>query len=487
MPPTHTCACQGLSLLGAGTDQFLGHKLLCNLYTYHSLSGDEHMNANGISPKSMAITSADRYACSCLPTSKGVKPRQKILLLQGPVGPFFAELQIALYAAGFGVKRVLFNSGDRLFDHGRNSVRFTGILGDWGTWLRLKVAQYNPDCIVLFGSNRPAHSVARHIAKLVDINVICLEEGYLRSGYITAEFGGNNQHSPLIAWKPQGSLRPKVDTVPVHEATRSSFFAMSVWGALYYLARDAFSRDSDEELFHRPRERLLPMAWSWCNHTLRQMAAPIVEFPTLNALRAKSGYIFVPLQVSQDSQIQFAARQWNLVKLIDASLRALAHTELNQMVVFKLHPLERKNGPISRLIKQRAKALGIRRARFIVLRSGRIGELTANAGGVIVINSTSAFSALHHKVPLLVLGDAVYRHADLVTIGDDDQDIATFFKLRSTKSQEAIKEFIEVVKAQSIMPGDFYLAAGRTIAAQNIVHKLKQLLLEASVINEEKA
>jgi capsular polysaccharide export protein len=445
------------------------------------------MNAHGISPKFMAITSADRYACGCLPTSKDVKPRQKILLLQGPVGPFFSELLVALDAAGFSVKRVLFNSGDKLFDHGRNSVRFTGILGDWNTWLRLKIAQYKPDCIVLFGSNRPAHIVARHIAKLVDIPVMCLEEGYLRSGYVTAELGGNNQHSPLIAWKPQGSLGPKVDTIPVTKATRSSFFAMSVWGALYYLAREAFSRDSDEELFHRPRERLLPMAWSWCNHTLRQIAARIVEFPTLNALRAKSGYILVPLQVSQDSQIQVAARQWNLEKLVDASLRALAHTELNQMVVFKLHPLERENGAINKLIKQRAKALGIRRARFIVLRSGRIGELTANAGGVIVINSTSAFSALHHKVPLLVLGDAVYRHADLVTIGDDDQDIATFFKLRSTKSQEAIEEFFEVVKAQSILPGDFYLAAGRKIAAQNIVHKLKQQLLDASVLKEAEA
>lgn len=445
------------------------------------------MNAYGFSSSSVAYPVVGRHVRNALPTPKATKPQTKILLLQGPVGPFFAELHIALDAAGFAVKRVLFNSGDKLFDHGRNSVRFTGILGDWDTWLRLKVAQYKPDCIVLFGSNRPAHIVARHIAKLVDIPVMCLEEGYLRSGYVTAELGGNNQHSPLIAWKPQGCLRPKVDTIPVTKATRSSFFAMSVWGSLYYLAREAFSRDSDEELFHRPRERLLPMAWSWCNHTLRQIAARIVEFPTLNALRAKSGYILVPLQVSQDSQIQVAARQWNLEKLVDASLRALAHTELNQMVVFKLHPLERENGAISKLIKQRAKALGIRRARFIVLRSGRIGELTANAGGVIVINSTSAFSALHHKVPLLVLGDAVYRHADLVTIGDDDQDIATFFKLRSTKSQEAIEEFIEVVKAQSIVPGDFYVAAGRKIAAQNIVHKLKQQLLDASVLKEAEA
>ncbi len=408
-------------------------------------------------------------------------------MLQGPVGPFFRELHKSLSAAEFSVKRVVFHSGDSLFSFNQDCARFTGTLDAWEAWLRFEIAQNQPDCIVLFGSSRPAHKAAREIAKIFGIYVLSLEEGYLRSGYVTAEFDGNNQHSKLASWKPQGRLPIDAGTVPAPMAMRSSFLTMSVWGALYYLAREAFSRDSDEELFHRPRERLLPMAWSWCNHTLRQIAARIVEFPTLNALRAKSGYILVPLQVSQDSQIQVAARQWDLEKLVDASLRALAHTELNQMVVFKLHPLERENGSISRLIKQRAGALGIRRARFIVLRSGRIGELTAYAGGVIVINSTSAFSALHHKVPLLVLGDAVYRHADLVTIGDDDQDIATFFKLRSTKSQEVIEEFIEVLKAQSLVPGDFYVAAGRKIAAQNIVHKLKQLLIEASAIKKVKA
>jgi capsular polysaccharide export protein len=461
--------------------------MLGHLYADHSVSADQHMNTHGLSQSSMANPSTDCHGYSGLPPSKVAKSQQKILLLQGPVGPFFSDLHNALDAAGFGVKRVLFNSGDEFFALGQNNVRFTGILGDWEAWLRLKITQYKPDFIVLFGSNRPAHTVARRVAKLAGIPVMCLEEGYLRSGYVTAELGGNNQHSPLIKWKPQGSLRPVEDTVSAVKAARSSFLVMSVWGALYYLAREAFSRASDEELFHRPRERVLPMAWSWCNHMVRQMVARIAEFPILNALRKKSGYILIPLQVSQDSQVQIASRQWNLVKLVDASLRALAHTELNQLIVFKLHPLERENGAIARLIKQKAKALGVRRARFAVLRTGRIGELSANSGGVIVINSTSAFSALHHKVPLLVMGDAVYRHAELVTIGNDDQDIANFLKLRSTKSEEAIQEFVEAVKAQSLLPGDFYVAAGRKIAAQNIVHKLKQLLLDASVIKEAKA
>lgn len=445
------------------------------------------MDAHGFPFSSAANIGSVLHACSGPSSLKVENPRQRILLLQGPVGPFFTELQKSLDAAGFGVKRVIFNSGDKLFDRGQNRVRFVGSLGDWEAWLRSEIDHYRPDCIVLFGSNRPAHTVARHVAKMAGIPVLCLEEGYLRSGYVTAEFGGNNQHSPLIKWTPKGSLRPEAQAVPAADAIWSPFLAMSIWGALYYLAREVFSRAADEELFHRPRERVLPMALSWCDHMVRQTVARISEFPIQSALRKKSGYILIPLQVSHDSQIKIASRQWNMVKLVDACLRALAVTEAHTMAVFKLHPLERQNGAISRFINQRAKALGIRRARFAVLRSGRIGELTANAAGMVLINSTSAFSALHHNVPLLVLGDAVYRHSELVTIGNDDQDIATFLKTRSAKSQETIKEFVKAVKAQSLLPGDFYVAAGRKIAAQNIVHKLKQLLLDTSVLKEAEA
>jgi hypothetical protein len=41
--------------------------------------------------------------------------RTRILLLQGLVGPFFAELQKALSLAGIATRVVVFNTGDTLF------------------------------------------------------------------------------------------------------------------------------------------------------------------------------------------------------------------------------------------------------------------------------------------------------------------------------------------------------------------------------------
>jgi len=398
--------------------------------------------------------------------------RRSVLLLQGPVGPFFSELEGALRAVGHSVRRVAFNAGDNLFSSRvHRPTRLSLNLNEWESWLRFELSCRAYDCIILFGSSRPAHKIARQIAQQFNTKVLSLEEGYLRSGYVTVELDGNNQHSRLTSWRPQSHQPIDASSIQAPMAMRSSFMAMSVWGALYYLARDVFSTASDEHLFHRPSERVVPLAWSWCSHMARRGVARITESPTQRDLRRKPGYILVPLQVSNDSQIQLAARGWNTQKLVDACLSSLAKSDADQKVVFKLHPLERKNALITRLIHRKAKSLGLRRERFAVVNSGRIGELTAHSSGMVVINSTSGFSALHHNIPLLILGDAVFRHDEIATAGNSEEDIRAFFKLRRAKSSDVIEQFFETVKSQCLVPGDFYIAAGRKAAVQYIIEK----------------
>jgi len=103
-----------------------------------------------------------------------------------------------------------------------------------------------------------------------------------------------------------------------------------------------------------------------------------------------------------------------------------------------------------------------------------MGELTKQSSGMVVINSTSAFSALHHGVPVLVLGDAIFRHDAIVTLGETEADISAFFKIRHAKSRLLVDAFIAELKSQSVIPGDFYVSRGRQIAIAGIVGKLKQ-------------
>lgn len=399
---------------------------------------------------------------------------KKILLLQGPVGPFFSDLHKALLAQGFGVQRVAFNSADRLFSTRDECVRFSGGPNEWETWLRFELSRNTPDAIVLFGSNRPAHNLARHIAEIYDINVISLEEGYLRAGYITCENGGNNQHSSLSHWQP--GTEGHGDAHPSPPAPLASSFAtMSLWGALYYLVRDIFSQTSDEALFHRRRERALSLAYSWSAHIIRRAVAKVLEARTVRNLRVNRGYTLVPLQVPSDSQLVVASRGWNSHRLINACLLALSRSGSHQRVVFKLHPLDRGGASLKRDILRRTRQLGLSSRRVQVLHTGRLGELARHASGMVVINSTSAFSALNHNVPVLVLGEAVYRHEDVVTTGKTEADVEAFFKLRHAKQRDVIDAFLGCLKAGHLIPGDFYAASGRQVAIAGIIAKINQL------------
>ncbi|WP_320237384.1 hypothetical protein [Cognatiyoonia sp. IB215182] len=355
--------------------------------------------------------------------------------------------------------------------------RFTGTLATWEVWLYKEMLDNRPDAIVLFGSNRPAHVAARRIAKDFGITLISLEEGYLRSGYITCEVGGNNQHSPFMHWTPGNYLsrfmQPIEDRLPV---SGSAFIKMRFWAALYYLARDIFSDTSDEFLFHRKREHLLTLSRKWITHVVVRSAAQVFESAKRRMLSRNPGYILVPLQVSSDSQLQLAARGWNTPRLINSALRALADAKCDQKIVFKLHPLGLDRRAIKTLVRAKARELGLDHRRVVVLQTGRMSDLARQSSGMIVINSTSAYSALHHGKPVLVLGDAVYRNEHVATLGNSDADVASFLEARKCKPQSNIESFLADLKSECLLPGDFYFFNGRQTAVEGIVDKLTQLM-----------
>lgn len=402
--------------------------------------------------------------------------KRRILLLQGPVGPFFGELQDHLQRRGFAVDRIAFSPADRLFAGRRNVIRHSGDLDAWRDWLQQRLATNPPAAIILFGSNRPAHACARALAADHGVAVISLEEGYLRSGYVTCEIGGNNQHSPLAAWSHRSHVRLAPPAgLPPPPVPQGAFPAMSLWGALHYLVRDTLSSEADRALFHRDRAGVARLCLRWGGHVARRLVARWAERPALRRLRGAQDYILVPLQVPADSQLVAAARGWTSSALIETSLQALTQSGPAQRLVFKLHPLDTSGAQVRRAILRRGADLGLGKDRVIVLQTGRVGDLARHATGMIVINSTSAFSALHHNVPVLVLGQAVYRHAAIVTTGDTPADVAAFLQGRAPKPRALVDRFLADLKAEALLPGDFYLRAGRRAAIAGVIARLDQL------------
>ncbi|MCG3268295.1 hypothetical protein [Yoonia sp. I 8.24] len=401
-----------------------------------------------------------------------------VLLLQGPVGPFFRDLQKELNAQGFRAKHVTFNAGDELFSASQTTQPFSGSRDNWAQFLDAEMRQNLPDFIVMFGSMRPAHHIARQVAATYGVRVICLEEGYLRSGYVTCEIGGNNGSSLLCQWAPGQDCAGDHRTP---ETPSHAYLKMCFWAALYYLRRDFRATQCQQSLFHRNREGVFRLAYTWASHAVMRGIARQTSGRLLRSLRGRlrKNFVLVILQVPSDSQLLFAARGWSNEKLIQETLSVFRLTHTSETLIFKVHPLDREAQQTQRLIQRTARGLGIE-SQVRILKSGAIGDIAAHASGMIVINSTSAFSALRHNIPILAMGDAIYRHDAVVTVGNSPYDIWEFLNDRSVKPADNVAMFLRAVKATALLPGDFYCITGRHVAAAAIADKLKQELQQTS-------
>lgn len=382
------------------------------------------------------------------------------------MGPFFRNLQRSLEAEGAEVTRVLFNAGDVLFAPDRNRVRMTGSLDDWRSWMTTHLAEKRPDTIVLFGAKRPAHRIARDLAEEAGIRVLALEEGYLRSGYVTCEEGGNNDQSPVCGMVPD--LEEEIDA-PSSAKIGSSFRIMSWWGFLYFTTRIFFSPKSDEPLIHRPLRGPITEAIFWLRNIFRLTTSRWLEAPRIHQLFRKhdQDYFLVPLQMPSDSQMGAAARGWNIERLVDATIRAFVAKRSVSKLVFKLHPLDGHAKSREKMIRKIAGIHGVS-DEVVILHSGSIAKLSIHSRGMILINSTSGMTAIHHGTPLLVMGEAVFRHESLVHCGNDEADIEAFMveqRAASAKKRHAFERFLA---REALVPGDFYKRKGRLIAADYI-------------------
>ncbi|MDM0021734.1 capsular polysaccharide export protein, LipB/KpsS family [Variovorax saccharolyticus] len=100
-----------------------------------------------------------------------------VLLLQGPVGPFFSRLAHDLELAGATVFKVNFNAGDCLF-YRRPAFSFKGTMAEWPAWLEALLERLDIDVLLLFGDCRPIHAAARQVAAKRGLEVGVFEEGY---------------------------------------------------------------------------------------------------------------------------------------------------------------------------------------------------------------------------------------------------------------------------------------------------------------------
>jgi capsular polysaccharide export protein len=332
---------------------------------------------------------------------------KRVLLLQGPIGPFFWRLGKDLEAAGARVFRITFNAADRFFHFGAPCIEYRDRPENWPCFLERLLTEARINQIFLFGDCRAHHQVARKVALLHKIPVGVFEEGYLRPHFVTLEHRGVNGHSHMpktpgfYARQPERGL-PKVQPV------RPSFSRAALWVSLYCLTFNLGRYRYPHYRHHRPvqfRESL-----KWLRGFLRKKFYAFHQRHVWQTLTgAQSGRFFmVPLQVHHDAQILHHSGYRHIEAFIEDVIRSFsAWAPADTWLVFKHHPMDRGFRNYSQAIQALARRYGTA-CRVHAIHDQPLPALLRHSLGVVVINSTTGFSALQHCKPVKVMGNAIY-------------------------------------------------------------------------------
>ena len=377
---------------------------------------------------------------------------RKIALLQGPVGPFFSRLAEDLTWAGAQVCKINFNGGDWLF-FARDCTLFRGTLQQWPAFLEAFLLEKHIDLVFLFGDCRPVHLAAHAVAQRLGVEIGVFEEGYIRPDYVTLERNGVNARSALLR-SPLDYLNGPQPSCPEPLPVGPTFRFSALWAILYYAASHALRPLFPHYQHHRPLN--IWEGFYWLRGFWRRRSYKRRERHVLAALCGPlSGrYFLVPLQVPTDSQLLVHSNFKAMDGFISEVLRSFAtYSDPQTSLVFKHHPLDRGYNDHSKLIAGLAKQLGLD-GRVLYIHDQPLTPLLDHCMGVVVVNSTVGFSAVHHGKPVKTCGIAFYDMHGLTFQGS----LADFWTAASTQppDPELYRRFRESVIHRTQLNGNFY-------------------------------
>jgi len=350
---------------------------------------------------------------------------KRVLLLQGPRGPFFWRLKKDLESFGAKVYKINFNGGDFIF-YPEDCTNFRGSIEEWEGFLRDFLKKNKIDLVLLFSDWRPIHEKAIKVCKEEGILVGFFEEGYIRPNFSTLEPNGINGYSFFSQEKFNlEKLRVpstfKEEEIPVGNA----FWHEVLWAIIYYifanLLRPFFPKYKHHISLYFP-ESLFKEGLPWLKAGIRKYYYLIKERNIkriiFNELKGK--YFLVPLQVHNDSQVIIHSPFKDVKEFIELVISSFSkHAPEGTYLVFKHHPRDRGYRDYTTFIKNLSKAYKVE-DRVFYIHDAHLPTLIDNSIGVVVINSSVGFQALIHGKPTIVLGKAIYKQEGLVYNGSLD-------------------------------------------------------------------
>jgi capsular polysaccharide export protein len=408
---------------------------------------------------------------------------RNILLLQGLMGPLFRRVGEALRRDGYGVYKVNFNGGDRLFWRLPNGIDYTGSLAEWPAALEGLIRAHEITDMVLFGDCRPIHAAAIAVCRDLHLPVHVFEEGYIRPDWVTLELGGVNGHSTLPrdpAWYLAEADR--LPPAPEHHPVPSSFRRRALEGVAYNLA-DVLTRwHYSHWENHRPWHPLVE-AMGWTRRLLRRKAAAERSEALIAGLKTRDNpYFLFPLQLDSDAQIRLHSPFAGIADALDLIVSSFArNAPANTRLVVKEHPLD--NGVRDWRHETASFAARHRVAdRVDYLESGDIVPVAQRSSGLITINSTSGTLALALNVPVIALGQAIYDIEGITFQGKLD----AFWQEPGQPDASIFAAFCRVLIDRCLVAGGFFSEEALTKVTQGVVARLQAAIpLERPAANQK--
>jgi capsular polysaccharide export protein len=398
-----------------------------------------------------------------------VGTQRSFLFLQGLATPFFVRLGRALEKRGHAVQRINFCGGDRLFWPKLGAVNYRGTFDDWRAFLGGFLRERAITDIVLFGDCRPYHQVAAELGRSRGIEVHVFEEGYFRPNWITLERGGTNGYSRLPR-DVRGYLA-EAEKLPAERpaAVVAGGFSRRVrWellnqAALLLLA--PFYPTYRRHRSHHPLKESLGWIKRLAKYPYeRRYTARLSRYLKEQAPH----YYLLPLQLETDYQIRRHSPFGSMAEVVEVVMRSFAaKAPARSLLVVKLHPLDNGLVNFRKVAKRIGTQLGISE-RVVVIDGGHLPTLLSGSDGVVVVNSTTALSALYHNRPVKALGKALFDFDGLTFQGSLDQ----FWHEKTPPDHGLYRAFRQVVLARAQINGSFFTEEGLALAVEGAISRM---------------
>jgi len=311
------------------------------------------------------------------------------------------------------------------------------------SFLREYLQEQNINLVIMHNDLRWQHRLGIEVCKELNIDYLVTERGLFRPYTTTVDFKGVNAYSSIIKDKEYyKNISIKEKQLPIYTVTKFINLKVNIKFIAFILLNKIGDLFGQNTTIRNKNYKLLQYAKLFIKQKL--------FFKNKSKEFLPNKYIFVPLQVKNDTQILIHSNFKDIQEFITKIENDFYSLDLNIRngfnLVFKIHPLE--NGIVDYKFHSKS---------YISNMDTR--KLIKNSEFVVTLNSTVGFEALQYFKTVIVLAEAFYKIEEIVILSSKNNffsDLEKICKNNDTIDQKLIKKFVKYLRYDYQINGNLF-------------------------------